>query len=83
MKFFKLFLLILPMFVLADNPILPADIDSVQESSVQEAAEQVVQEEPVQVKYSDSKINTTESNYKEETPRDFVLFSFIFSLLII
>ena len=88
MKFFKLSLLVLPLFVLADNPILPADIDSAQETSAQETSsqetlEQVVKEEPAQVTYSDSKIKTTESNYKEEIPRDFVLLSFIFSMLVL
>ena len=88
MKFFKLSLLVLPLFVLADNPILPEDIDSAQETSaqetsVQETLEQVVKEEPAQVIYSDSKIKTTESNYKEEIPRDFVLLSFIFSMLVL
>ena len=88
MKFFKLSLLVLPLFVLADNPILPEDIDSAQETSaqetsVQETLEQVVKEEPAQVTYSDSKIKTTESNYKEEIPRDFVLLSFIFSMLVL
>ena len=88
MKFFKLSLLVLPLFVLADNPILPADIDSAQETSAQETSvpetlEQVVKEEPAQVTYSDSKIKTTESNYQEEIPRDFVLLSFIFSMLVL
>ena len=88
MKFFKLSLLVLPLFVLADNPILPEDIDSAQETSAQETSvpetlEQVVKEEPAQVTYSDSKIKTTESNYKEEIPRDFVLLSFIFSMLVL
>ena len=88
MKFFKLSLLVLPLFVLADNPILPEDIDSAQETSAQETSaqetlEQVVKEEPAQVTYSDSKIKTTESNYQEEIPRDFVLLSFIFSMLVL
>ena len=88
MKFFKLSLLVLPLFVLADNPILPADIDSAQETSAQETLvpetlEQVVKEEPAQVTYSDSIIKTTESNYQEEIPRDFVLLSFIFAMLVL
>ena len=83
MKFFKLSLLVLPLFVLADNPILPEDIDSAQETSAQETLEQVVKEEPAQVTYSDSKIKTTESNYQEEIPRDFVLLSFIFAMLVL
>jgi len=36
MKFLKLSLLVFPLIVLADNPILPADIDAVQGSSTQE-----------------------------------------------
>ena len=88
MKFFKLSLLVLPLFVLADNPILPEDIDSAQETSAQETSaqetlEQVVKEEPAQVTYSDSKIKTTESSYQEEIPRDFVLLSFIFAMLVL
>ena len=83
MKFFKLSLLVFPLFVLADNPILPADIDSAHASSAQETSEQIIKEEPAQVMYTDSKAKTTESTYQEETPRDFVLLSFIFTMLVI
>jgi hypothetical protein len=83
MKFFKLSLLVLPLFVFADNPILPADIDAVQETSTQETVEKVVQEEPAKVLTSDSKADTTKSDYQQETPRDFVLLSMIFAILVL
>tara|TARA_B100001996_G_scaffold135089_1_gene102816 strand:+ start:81 stop:329 length:249 start_codon:yes stop_codon:yes gene_type:complete len=80
MKFFKLSLLVLPLFVFADNPILPADIDAAQETPTQETAEIMVQEEPAKALPSDSE---AESNYQQETPRDFVLLSAIFAILIL
>jgi len=80
MKFFKLSLLVLPLFVLADNPILPADIDAAQETPTQETAEIMVQEEPAKALPSDSE---AESNSQQETPRDFVLLSAIFAILIL
>jgi len=80
MKFFKLSLLVLPLFVLADNPILPADIDAAQETPTQETAEIMVQEEPAKALPSDSE---AESNDQQETPRDFVLLSAIFAILIL
>ena len=83
MKFLKLSLLIMPLFVLADNPILPADIDAVQESSTQEIIEEVVQEEPAKILDSDSGTKLTQSNYQQETPPDLVLFSMIFIILVL
>jgi len=83
MKFFKLSLLVLPLFVFADNPILPADIDAVQETSTQETVERVVQEESTKALPSDSKADTTKSDYQQETPRDFVLLSMIFAILVL
>ena len=83
MKFLKLSLLILPLFVLADNPILPADIDAAQETSTQETVERVAQEEPAKALPVDSKADTTKSNYQQETPRDFVLLSMIFAILVL
>ena len=80
MKFFKLSLLVLPLFVFADNPILPADIDAAQETPTQETAEIMVQEEPAKALPSDSE---AESNDQQETPRDFVLLSAIFAILIL
>ena len=83
MKFFKLSLLVLPLFVFADNPILPTDIDSAQETSTQETAEKVMKEEPAKVLPSDSKADTAKSDYQQETPRDFVLLSMIFAILVL
>ncbi len=80
MKFFKLSLLVLPLFVFADNPILPADINAAQETPTQETAEIMVQEESAEALSSDSEV---ESNYQQETPRDFVLLSVIFAILIL
>tara|TARA_B100000214_G_scaffold314874_1_gene247932 strand:- start:194 stop:445 length:252 start_codon:yes stop_codon:yes gene_type:complete len=83
MKFLKLCLLILPLFVLADNPILPADIDAVQETSSQEIVEEVAQEEPAKILDSDSETKSTQSSYQQETPPDLVLLSMIFTILIL
>ena len=83
MKFLKLCLLILPLFVLADNPILPADIDAVQETSSQEIVEDVVQEEPAKILDSDSETKSSQSSYQQETPPDLVLISMIFTILIL
>ena len=83
MKFLKLCLLILPLFVLADNPILPADIDAVQETSSQEIVEEVAQEEPAKILDSDSETKSSQSSYQKETPPDLVLLSMIFTILIL
>ena len=83
MKFLKLSLLVFPLFVLADNPILPADIDAVQESSTQEIVEEVAQEEPSKISDSDSDAKLTQSNYQQETPPDLVLMSMIFTILVL
>ena len=83
MKFLKLCLLILPLFVLADNPILPADIDAVQETSSQEIVEDVAQQEPAKILDSDSETKSSQSSYQQETPPDLVLLSMIFTILIL
>ena len=83
MKFLKLCLLILPLFVLADNPILPADIDAVQETSSQEIVEDVAQEEPAKILDSDSETKSSQSSYQQETTPDLVLLSMIFTILIL
>ena len=83
MKFLKLCLLVLPLFVLADNPILPADIDAVQETSTQEIVEDVAQEEPAKILDSDSETKSSQSSYQQETPPDLVLLSMIFTILIL
>ena len=83
MKFLKLSLLIMPLFVLADNPILPADIDAVQETSTQEIVEEVAQAEPAKILDSDSETQSTQSSYQQETPPDLVLLSMIFTILVL
>jgi len=83
MKFLKLSLLIMPLFVLADNPILPADIDAVQETSTQEIVEEVAQAEPAKILESDSETKSTQSSYQQETPPDLVLLSMIFTILVL
>ena len=83
MKFLKLSLLIMPLFVLADNPILPADIDAVQETSTQEVVEEVAQAEPAKILDSDSETKSTQSSYQQETPPDLVLLSMIFTILVL
>lgn len=79
MKFFKLALLVLPLFVIADNPVDPADIDAVKEVS-----EPVAQKEVAQVESSkaDSK-EMKESVYKEETPSDAVMIFYIFAMMVL
>ena len=83
MKLFKLSLLVFPLFVLADNPILPADIDTMQENSTNEIVEQVAQEEPAKIIDSDSETKSTKSSYQQETPPDLVLMSMIFTILVL
>ena len=83
MKFLKLSLLIMPLFVLADNPILPADIDAVQETSTQEIVEEVAQAEPAKILDSDSETKSTQSSYQQDTPPDLVLLSMIFTILVL
>ena len=83
MKFLKLSLLVFPLFVLADNPILPADIDAVQETSTQEIVEEVAQAEPAKILDSDSETKSTQSSYQQETPPDLVLLSMIFTILVL
>ena len=83
MKLFKLSLLVFPLFVLADNPILPADIDTMQENSTNEIVEEVVQEEPAKIIDSDSESKSTQSSYQQETPPDLVLMSMIFTILVL
>ena len=83
MKFLKLSLLIMPLFVLADNPILPADIDAVQETSTQEIVEEVAQAEPANILDSDSETKSSQSSYQQETPPDLVLLSMIFTILVL
>ena len=83
MKLFKLSLLVFPLFVLADNPILPADIDTIQETSTNEIVEEVAQEEPAKIIDSDSETKSTQSSYQQETPPDLVLMSMIFTILVL
>ena len=83
MKLFKLSLLVFPLFILADNPILPADIDTMQETSTNEIVEEVAQEEPAKIIDSDSETKSTQSSYQQETPPDLVLMSMIFTILVL
>ena len=83
MKLFKLSLLVFPLFVLADNPILPADIDTMQETSTNEIVEEVAQEEPAEIIDSNSETKSTQSSYQQETPPDLVLMSMIFTILVL
>ena len=83
MKLFKLSLLVFPLFILADNPILPADIDTMQETSTNEIVEEVAQEEPAKIIDSDSDTKSTQSSYQQETPPDLVLMSMIFTILVL
>lgn len=83
MKLLKLSLLVFPLFVLADNPILPADdIDTMQETSTNEIVMEVAQVEPAEIINSDSETKPTQSSYQQETPPDLVLMSMIFTILV-
>ena len=79
MKFFKLALLVLPLFVIADNPVDPADIDAVKEVSEPVVQKEVAQMEPSQ---DDSK-EMKESVYKEETPSDVVIIFYIVAMMVL
>ena len=79
MKFFKLALLVLPLFVIADNPVDPADIDAVKEVSEPVAQKEVAQVEPSK---ADSK-EIKESVYKEETPSDAVILFYIVAMMVL
>lgn len=79
MKFFKLALLVLPLFVIADNPVDPADIDAVKEVSEPVAQKEVAQVEPSK---ADSK-EMKESVYKEETPSDVVIIFYIVAMMVL
>ena len=79
MKFFKLALLVLPLFVIADNPVDPADIDAVKEVSEPVVQKEVAQIEPSQ---DDSK-EMKESVYKEETPSDVVIIFYIVAMMVL
>ena len=83
MKLFILSLFVFPLFVLADNPILPADIDTMQETSTNEIVEEVAQEEPAKIIDSDSETKSTQSSYQQEIPPDLVLMSMIFTILVL
>ena len=82
MKLLKLSLLVFPLFVLADNPILPTDIDTMQETSTNEIVMEVAQVEPAEIINSDSETKPTQSSYQQETPPDLVLMSMIFTILV-
>ena len=63
MKFFKLFTLILPFFVFADNPIAPVDIDTKESESI-EAISSEVENKAIQISgYDTSSIYTSEIPY--------------------
>ncbi len=79
MKFFKLALLVLPLFVIADNPVDPADIDAVKEVSEPVAQKEVAQVEPSK---ADSK-EMKESVHKEETPSDAVILFYIVAMMVL
>ena len=79
MKFFKLALLVLPLFVIADNPVGPADIDAVKEVSEPVVQKEVAQMEPSQ---DDSK-EMKESVYKEDTPSDAVMIFYIVAMMVL
>ena len=66
MKFFKLSMLMLPIFVFADNPIVPADIDT-KESETTEAISAQTKNTSVQMTgYDTSSSYTSDENGLEE-----------------
>ena len=60
MKLFKLSLLVLPLFVLADNPILPDDIDTGKENSTQAYDQSIAESKSVEVDKNKTEQTDTE-----------------------
>ena len=64
MKFIKLSLLVLPLMVMADNPVVPVDVDSAEKKSSNQTAQ--VQERSVEVAQYETSSSYSESQGIED-----------------
>lgn len=84
MKYLKLSLLLLPLFVLADNPILPDDIDTGKENSTQAYDQSIAESKSVEVdknktEQTDTEVKITKSDLNQEN--DLVLTLFLLTMI--
>tara|TARA_A100000164_G_C21876133_1_gene757681 strand:+ start:215 stop:472 length:258 start_codon:yes stop_codon:yes gene_type:complete len=85
MKYLKLSLLILPLFVLADNPILPDDIDTGKENTTQAFDQSITESQSVEVNKNkteqiDTEVKITKSDLSQENDRLLTLLLFMIAL---
>ena len=85
MKLFKLSLLVFPLFVLADNPILPDDIDTVKENSTQAYDQSIAEPQSVEVdknktEQTDTEVKITKSDLSQENDIILTLLLFMIAL---
>ena len=85
MKYLKLSLLVLPLFVLADNPILPDDIDTVKENSTQAYDQSIAEPQSVEVdknktEQTDTEVKITKSDLSQENDIILTLLLFMIAL---
>ncbi len=66
MKFIKLSLLVLPFMVMADNPVVPMDVDSADQNSSSEQVQAQVQERSVEVAEYESSTSYSDSEGIED-----------------
>ena len=66
MKFIKLSLLVLPFMVMADNPVVPMDVDSADQNSSSEQVQAQVQERAVEVAEYESSTSYSDSEGIED-----------------
>ena len=66
MKYFKLTLLALPLFVMADNPVVPADLDSAEQKSSSEPAQVSDNSQTLEIKQFESSSTYSESEGIED-----------------
>ena len=66
MKYFKLTLLALPLFVMADNPVAPADLDSAEQKSSSEPAQVSDNSQTLEIKQFESSSTYSESEGIED-----------------
>ena len=64
MQFIKLSLLVLPFMVMADNPVVPVDVDSAEQNSSNQAAQ--VEERSVEVAQYETSSSYSESQGIED-----------------
>ncbi|MBD62685.1 MAG: hypothetical protein CMD68_01225 [Gammaproteobacteria bacterium] len=84
MKYLKLSLLVLPLFVLADNPVLPDDIDTGKENSTQAYDQSIAESQSIEVdknktEQTDSEVKIIKSDLNQEN--DLVLTLFLLTMI--